>query len=314
MSGLGAAGIVAGLLAIVVGFAPTACQGATGAASAVVDVGGGPASAAPGSAAAPAVPGSGGPSGPVPGSTERSPPGVPMHRVGGGAWRPLYPAEGEDSIEVGGFLLDERPVTNAEFLTFVLGEPRWRRDGVAPLFADQGYLAHWSGPDVLGDAGPTRPVTHVSWWAARAYCKQRGARLPAEAEWERAAMASETQADATGDPAVAARILGWYSRPGSAELAEAGAGPANVWGVRDLHAGVWEWVEDFQSALVSVDNREDGATDTARFCGAGAVSAQDKEDYAAFMRLAFRSSLQATFTTRNLGFRCARDLPDGDHP
>jgi hypothetical protein len=31
---------------------------------------------------------------------------------------------------------------------------------------------------------------------------------------------------------------------------------------------------------------------TARFCGAGALSAADRDDYAAFMRVAFRSALQ----------------------
>ena len=37
--------------------------------------------------------------------------------------------------------------------------------------------------------------------------------------------------------------------------------------------------------------------------------ATDFADYAAFMRYAYRSSLQARYTTGNLGFRCARDVP-----
>jgi formylglycine-generating enzyme required for sulfatase activity len=43
------------------------------------------------------------------------------------------------------------------------------------------------------------------------------------------------------------------------------------------------------------------------FCGAGALRATDVNDYAAFMRVAFRSALQADFTGRALGFRCAAD-------
>jgi formylglycine-generating enzyme required for sulfatase activity len=39
--------------------------------------------------------------------------------------------------------------------------------------------------------------------------------------------------------------------------------------------------------------------------------AGDKQDYATFMRLAFRSSLEARYTMRTLGFRCARDV-DGE--
>lgn len=209
-----------------------------------------------------------------------------------------------------GFQLEERPVTNAEYLAFVKKQPSWQRGQVPALFSDDGYLSHWTGalepkPDDLA-----RPVTHVSWWAARAFCEARGRRLPYEAEWELAAMASATKKDATSDPAYLAQILAWYGRPGSAALPNAGDGEANAWGVRDLHGVVWEWVEDFQSALVTADNRENGAVDISKFCGAGAVSAEVKEDYAAFMRLAFRASLAAQYTTRNLGFRCAMSIEE----
>lgn len=231
-------------------------------------------------------------------------------KVGPGTWKPLYPAEGEEKIDVEPFLLDVRPVTNAEFLAFVSDHPKWRRDKVGSLFADDAYLEHWASASELGDdVLAEQPVTQVSWWAARAYCEAHGGRLPLEREWELAAMASERQADATKDPKFLATILGWYSQPGSAALRHAGAGPANIWGVRDLHGLVWEWVEDFQASMIVVDNRADGTVDTSLFCGAGAVSAPEKSDYAAFMRISFRSSLEANHAGRNLGFRCAQDLP-----
>ena len=34
-------------------------------------------------------------------------------------------------------------------------------------------------------------------------------------------------------------------------------------------------------------------------------------NYAAFMRYAFRGSLKANYSTRNLGFRCAKDKIEG---
>jgi sulfatase modifying factor 1 len=43
------------------------------------------------------------------------------------------------------------------------------------------------------------------------------------------------------------------------------------------------------------------------FCGSGALGASSFDDYAAFMRYAFRSSLKAHYTVPNLGFRCAQD-------
>lgn len=230
--------------------------------------------------------------------------------VGPGVYRPLYPDEGTpQEVPVAAFQLDAVPVTLAEFASFVADHPEWRRDRVSRLFADESYLASWSAPDGAGDGlEPLAPVTEVSWFAARAYCRARGARLPTEAEWE---LAAAGNAEGVLSEADLRQVLGWYGRPTPPSLPPVGQTPPNGWGARDLHAGVWEWVEDFNAALVSVDNREQGGADEARFCGAGALSAADRDDYAAFMRVAFRSSLRATSTTRNLGFRCAadRELP-----
>ena len=44
------------------------------------------------------------------------------------------------------------------------------------------------------------------------------------------------------------------------------------------------------------------------FCGAGAVGARNTADYPAFMRAGYRSSLRASYTVPNLGFRCALSL------
>ena len=97
-------------------------------------------------------------------------------------------------------------------------------------------------------------------------------------------------------------------RPAPAELPAAGRGPANAWGVRDLHGVVWEWTLDFNSALVSGESRADASLERSLYCGAGASGATDFADYAAFMRFAHRASLEADYTTALLGFRTARSL------
>ena len=181
---------------------------------------------------------------------------------------------------------------------------------MAPIFADGRYLSHWATPDALGvDALPMQPVTRVSWFAAQAYCESEHARLPSWYEWEMAAAADATRADARSDPAWRERVLDWYSRPSSRALPTIG-GAADLHGVRDLNGLVWEWVDDFNALLVGSDSRDQDGADKLKFCGAGAISLQQKENYATLMRVAMLSALKAVDTTPNLGFRCARPLAD----
>ena len=238
-----------------------------------------------------------------------------MVRVPAGSYLPLYAAPPPDSAPsaalraprrrpVVAFTMDIRPVTNAEFLAFVREHPQWRRSRVAPLFADGSYLRHWRSDLELGDlAPPDGPVVNVSWFAARAYLKARGKALPTVDQWEYAAAASETKADASRDSAFLARLRAWYARPTADRVPNVGSTFRNAYGIDDLHGLVWEWTLDFNSALVSGESRADGSVDRTLYCGGGAASASDFEDYAAFMRYAFRSSLQANYCVANLGFR-----------
>jgi formylglycine-generating enzyme required for sulfatase activity len=232
---------------------------------------------------------------------------TPLVRIPAGRYEPLYAsARPFVPVPVGAFMLMTRPVTNAEFLAFVTDRPEYRRDRIARVFADESYLAHWRAALELGPSAlPAQPVTRVSWFAAKAFCEHQGLRLPTEAEWELAAAADEKRADARNDPAFRERLLSWYATP-NRELAAVPHGPANLYGVHDLHGVVWEWVLDFNNAAPAADSREgDSARD--RFCGGGALLARDTTDYAAFMRFAMRGSLEAQYTTANLGFRCAAD-------
>ena len=227
--------------------------------------------------------------------------------IRGGTYTPLFKTEDTQTIEP--FWLDRHPVTNAQFLAFVKARPKWRRSRVSRLFADSQYLAHWQ--DDLTPAGPDgrvsldAPVVNVSWFAARAYSQWRGARLPTRGEWERVAAASETEEDGRSNASHYQNILNWYSKPTPKKLPDVGSTTCNYWGVWDMHGLVWEWVSDFNTALVTGDSRGDSSLDRGLFCGAGSVGAADFQDYAAFMRYAFRSSLSAQSTTNNLGFRCA---------
>ena len=214
-------------------------------------------------------------------------------------------------INVAAFLLDELPVTNAEFLAFVTANPKWQRSKVSPLFADSSYLENWTDDLLLGDQAPEHaPVIRVSWFAARAYARWTGKRLPLTAEWEFAASAGYTRADGKNDEQLSRDLYAWLARPVPPILADVATAKKNFYGVRGLHGLIWEWVDDFNTAMVTGESRADSGLERDLFCGAGSVGAKDTTDYAAFMRQALRSSLKANNTTSSLGFRCAQVLPE----
>jgi formylglycine-generating enzyme required for sulfatase activity len=243
-------------------------------------------------------------------SATASPASAEPARIAPGSFSSVLPlTESGDEVAIAAFTVDRRPVTNDEFLAFVTDHAAWRRGTVASVLADENYLAHWKGPLEPGEtAAPDQPVTNVSWFGARAYCESAGGRLPTWHEWEYVAAADEDETDAREDPAWRQQILSWYGETGGKSLAAVARRAPNAWGVHDMHGLIWEWVDDFNALLISGDNREQGGADKLQFCGAGAATMEEKENYAVLMRTAMLSSLQGADTTRNLGFRCAYDV------
>lgn len=237
-----------------------------------------------------------------------------MVYIPGGTYSPLYKSSVESqSIQVRSFLIDTHPVTNGEFLDFVRANPSWQRSRIKPIFADESYLRHWGGDLDLGphaDAIRSLPVTNVSWFAARAYAKWMGKRLPTVSEWELVGLASETRADGREETGYYNRILEWYGRPNLPIEKWSPQTFRNFYGVYGMHGLVWEWVDDFNTALVTGESRGDSELERSLFCGSGSVNSSNFRDYAAFMRFGFRSSLSAAYAIPNLGFRCAKDAED----
>lgn len=207
--------------------------------------------------------------------------------------------------EVRAFEMRSRPVTVAEFLKFTQAQPQWKRGRVPAVFADNSYLHQWDERSLSAKTAD-QPVTSVSWFAAQAYCESEGARLPTWYEWEYVAAADARQSDARKDTAWRAKILGWYSQTSSVPQRNVG-GDTNFYGVENMHGLIWEWVDDFNALLVSADSRNQGDPDQLQYCGAGAISLQDRENFAILMRVALLSSLSGADSTNNLGFRCARN-------
>jgi len=158
------------------------------------------------------------------------------------------------------FRIGRTPITNGTWLTFAEGGGYERRE----WWSDEGWswkedydITHpgaWAcGPDgwrqwrISGWAPlhPDEPVVHVSWFEADAFARAHGARLPTEAEWEKAA----TWDQDTGT----ARRYPWGEQPPHARHANldhsglgphpAGAHPAGAapCGALGMLGDVWEW-------------------------------------------------------------------------
>jgi formylglycine-generating enzyme len=229
--------------------------------------------------------------------------------IAGGTISTLLPPDGKQApVRVPTFAMRVLPVTQGEFARFAQQERQWRRSQAASgSLADSQYLQRWPTDTAPGKAQSSQPVTDISWFAAAAYCQSEGARLPTWHEWEYAAAANDKRKDARKDPVWRARILDWYGQP-SKPLPSVGRTKPNVYGIQDLHGVIWEWVDDAGALMVSGDNRTQGDPDTLKFCGAGALSATDRENYPILMRIAMLSSLGAASTNRNLGFRCVKQI------
>jgi sulfatase modifying factor 1 len=258
-----------------------------------------------------------------------------------------YRADGEGPahvVELADYAIGRAPITNGQFAEFVAATghvttaeaygtsfvfggllpddfPPTRGVAAAPWWREvEG--ADWRHP--LGPhsdvAGMDRhPVVHVSWHDAVAFCGWAGARLPTEAEWERAARGGrEGEPFPWGDelepdgrhrmnvfqgtfPGHDTGADGWVG------TSPVGSYPPNDIGLVDVTGNVWEWCADWFAPDWYRRSPPRGPTGpprgTARVQRGGSYLCH--ASYCRRYRVDARSSSAPDSTSGNVGFRIA---------
>jgi formylglycine-generating enzyme required for sulfatase activity len=156
------------------------------------------------------------------------------------------------------------------------------------------------------------PVVNVSWNDATAFCvwaaqaSGHPVRLPTEAEWEKAARATDGRTYPWGEQEPNRKLCNfdqiYQGTTPSSRFSPQGDSP---YGCADLSGNVWEWVADWYAASYLNQN--------PRANPKGAFSGQDRVlrggswlDSSWYIRATYRNWDPPTVRNDSLGFRCSR--------
>lgn len=228
------------------------------------------------------------------------------------------------SVSVPSFTIERHDVTNERFLEFVEAggyrDPRWwtpedwhwrqAEDLAHPLFWEcHGDAWLWRGMFGLIPLPASWPV-YVSLAEASAFARWRGARLPTEGEFHRAAYGCPSGErehpwgrDGPGPRHGVFDFASWDPEP-------AGSHPegASAWGVEDLVGNGWEWTQTAFApfpgfrAMASYPEYSADFFDGQHFVMKGASPATARE----LLRPTFRNWFRARYPYVYATFRCVK--------
>jgi sulfatase modifying factor 1 len=206
----------------------------------------------------------------------------------------------EGRVMLDAYRIDRDEVTFASYMAFVEAT-RYRK----PISR---YVKHFEKL-----SGPNQPAVYVSWNDADAYCRYRGARLPTEAEWEKAARGPQgllfpwgnedkPGAANTGNP----DPFEFTAPIGSFQMDK------TTYGIYDMVGNAMEWVGDWYQEDAYKDSAQNpkgpdsGLYKVIRGASWGTVGQET--------RLTIRLKMIPDFRDTTIGFRCAKAATAGPKP
>ena len=216
------------------------------------------------------------------------------------------------SVTLASFYIDRYEVTNEEFAKFLKKNSRWLAARIPKGFDNGNYLKDWNGSKFPGTKG-NYPVANVSWYAAVAYCRSLGKRLPTEAEWEVAARGGLIDRTFPWGDQAPNKARANFGESELKTTTPVGSYPANGYGLFDMAGNVWEFVADewgpYNSAAaanpIGGNNRflDDSYLKvmTRRVIRGGSYGGAPLN-----LRVTYRDSHPPNGSQAFVGFRCAR--------
>ncbi len=224
------------------------------------------------------------------------------------------------TVYVDAFYIDTHEVTNLDFKRFVLANPQWQKSRIPSSLHTGNYLSQWDDDNNYPAGKANHPVVYVSWYAAVAYAKWAGKRLPTEAEWERAARGGKSGLKYPWGNTISSTQANYVFNVGGTTAV--GVYPANGYGLYDMVGNVWEWcldaynkdyyfsspsrnplsdVNTLSNADLILDNYTQIKSSRVLRGGSWYYAARD-------VRVADRYDDAPTSTFNDFGFRCARSV------
>jgi formylglycine-generating enzyme required for sulfatase activity len=207
--------------------------------------------------------------------------------------RPAHP------VYLDAFYIDKYEVTNESYAACVYA-------GVCKKTRNPGSITHttyYNNPVFAN-----YPVLYVDWSMALAYCEWRDARLPTEAEWEKAARGTEHFIYPWGDKkpdCSYANISGCVGDTTAVDQYDKSQSPYGVYG---LAGNVWEWTSSLYKPYPydATDGREDLTVPGKRVTRGGSWHTFGGRE--ANPRTDTRFELDPIYYGAYVGFRCARSV------